>query len=932
MESSRSPMSGTLPLSPEQLAAEGASLRALAQGLLRDPHAAEDVVQETWLTALVRAPDAPRRIGAWLSAVARSFALKRLRGDRRRQRHEILGSRPEAIEEERGSEERARALRSVADALFELDEPYRTALMLRYFEGLTPRALARRLGVPEPTVKSRLARGLVRLRLSLETTSARSGDTGWRDALALLAGLPLPAPVAPAGAGAPTGGASAAPGASHLAPAGGLGLALKIVGAAGGAALVVLALRSTLEANRPGLAPAGPGRAAILAASLGGESPVQDGAKAPGESHVAPAPGERREVASGATSSPALLLLPAEPSFPYAISGVLLDADDVPLAGAVVYLGPRLHGLNRAAETDASGRFSVSFRGRRPSMDVAFTAEHGGRWLGLRELHLSSGKEVRVRAGFPDPSAPVAAFDMASEVEEGSAPGAGGATLSRAVLFGGFSSGVPEPLGRAPALGRDGESSYFVTGTPAGCPGRDLTEVEGMLLDRLRVRAVAAGIEPGAYLEFAGDLGGGGAVLVGADLEGDWAYTIGIGTGTSEVHLETTSQDPPPAVELEGFVLEAFGRPVSGALVGHGAPGAAFSLATRTNEDGSFRLAPLAAGELFVRAGGGDHGIAAARLVLEPGERATWTARLECGEEIRGRLVDPRGKPVAGRLLEVVGRAPLECWSDFTRTDEEGRFAVPNCPRLPCQVRIFPEGVFDDFPATVVEGVWPGPELGDLVLGEEPRAGALELAVLDAAGVPVSDVEARVWRQGSGHARFAARVDGDADVRWRLAGLPSGAYEVEVGTPLGWRDLGRVFVTSGETLEIGQVIYDRPGAVELAVETGEGGPSGQLAPVIWREHGDVFSHCGAVSDPWTTVLAPGDYRVIAASGKASASLPLRIRPSTTEILAVDVDATGALEVRTEGSRARPEPYDDPALLQSCSACHAPVVQAGAGGF
>ncbi len=137
----RPPLTEPFLLTPELFAEQGASLRALARRLLRDRHAAEDVVQDTWLASLVRAPRAPQRIGAWLATVARSIALKRLRGERRRRRHEPLVARCERGDDpaEQMSEERARALRAVADALFELEEPYRTALLLRYFEGLTPR-------------------------------------------------------------------------------------------------------------------------------------------------------------------------------------------------------------------------------------------------------------------------------------------------------------------------------------------------------------------------------------------------------------------------------------------------------------------------------------------------------------------------------------------------------------------------------------------------------------------------------------------------------------------------------------------------------------------------------------------------------------------------------------------------------------------------
>jgi hypothetical protein len=57
--------------------------------------------------------------------------------------------------------------------LLALDEPYQTAIFLRYFEDLPPRAICRRTGANLATVKSRLQRGLVLLRARGSIASAR---------------------------------------------------------------------------------------------------------------------------------------------------------------------------------------------------------------------------------------------------------------------------------------------------------------------------------------------------------------------------------------------------------------------------------------------------------------------------------------------------------------------------------------------------------------------------------------------------------------------------------------------------------------------------------------------------------------------------------------------------------------------------------------
>src|SRR5262249_49356006 len=66
-------------LSPELLAAQGRALRGLARSLLGDEHAADDVVQDTWLACLRHPGQLPERISAWLTTVTRNRALQRVR-------------------------------------------------------------------------------------------------------------------------------------------------------------------------------------------------------------------------------------------------------------------------------------------------------------------------------------------------------------------------------------------------------------------------------------------------------------------------------------------------------------------------------------------------------------------------------------------------------------------------------------------------------------------------------------------------------------------------------------------------------------------------------------------------------------------------------------------------------------------------------------
>src|SRR5262245_4080883 len=72
----------------EELLGHAGWLRRLATSLVRDPGAADDLVQDTWIAALRRPPAAEPR--AWLARVARNLAHNARRAGARRATHEEL--------------------------------------------------------------------------------------------------------------------------------------------------------------------------------------------------------------------------------------------------------------------------------------------------------------------------------------------------------------------------------------------------------------------------------------------------------------------------------------------------------------------------------------------------------------------------------------------------------------------------------------------------------------------------------------------------------------------------------------------------------------------------------------------------------------------------------------------------------------------------
>jgi RNA polymerase sigma-70 factor (ECF subfamily) len=174
-----------LPRSPEALLENRAWIRGLAKSLVIDESRADDVEQQTWLSAIQNGPTYGGSPRAWLGAVVRNWARRLHRSESRRTRHELAAARPEAVSVD-DLVAQAEVQRHLADALLALAEPYRATLLLRFFEDLPPREIAKRMGVPVETVKTRLKRGLAELRARLDGKYGGDGKA-WGIALLPLA-------------------------------------------------------------------------------------------------------------------------------------------------------------------------------------------------------------------------------------------------------------------------------------------------------------------------------------------------------------------------------------------------------------------------------------------------------------------------------------------------------------------------------------------------------------------------------------------------------------------------------------------------------------------------------------------------------------------------------------------------------------------------
>jgi RNA polymerase sigma-70 factor (ECF subfamily) len=169
-------MSSSSAAHPDQAAllAEVSWLRRLAHALVADRDLAEDLVQETCVAALEHAPSERGQLRRWLAAVLRNALRQHARGEGRRRAREAATGGERALARAAAGEpvehlvERVQLQRELVDAVLDLPEPYRGAVLLRYFEQLPPRVIAERTGVPLATVQSRLQRALIKLRARLD--------------------------------------------------------------------------------------------------------------------------------------------------------------------------------------------------------------------------------------------------------------------------------------------------------------------------------------------------------------------------------------------------------------------------------------------------------------------------------------------------------------------------------------------------------------------------------------------------------------------------------------------------------------------------------------------------------------------------------------------------------------------------------------------
>lgn len=157
-------------------------IQGLCTRMTGDTHRGEDLAQEAFARVFAKRKDwvPSAKFSTFLWRVALNLCYDELRRRERRRELSLEGEFADreptpALDEATPdlSIVRDETAARVREALMKISEPYRAVLVLRHYEDLKFREIAEVLGIPEGTVKSRMAEGLSQIAELLEEDEQR---------------------------------------------------------------------------------------------------------------------------------------------------------------------------------------------------------------------------------------------------------------------------------------------------------------------------------------------------------------------------------------------------------------------------------------------------------------------------------------------------------------------------------------------------------------------------------------------------------------------------------------------------------------------------------------------------------------------------------------------------------------------------------------
>lgn len=734
----------------EQVLEASSQLRRVARGLLYDSHSADDVVQDAWVASLRK----ERQVGwdprAWFSGAVRNLSLSKRREEARRIARERKAAKPEALISAASAVERLEVTRRVMDAVEALEEPYRSVILLRFFDDLAPREIARREGVPVNTVRTWVRRGLEHLRRDLDPD-----DSG--DRLRFLGGL---APLAgaspwPITLGLPTGSWQLA---SKCTGGIAMGKAVQWSGASVVALLVAWIGAGWLGDNAlPAVSEHKNGAAEELAAltDVDQTEPKQaEAAALPMQEH------ERSPVRGNERSFSVRGFVFRGYSDGYPDVPLLAELHTTEEAGAELLLEERLvSGADGAFVWDLPvPEQSVTISITPVLMDhIVYTSQEfvvlgdpAPQNLEIRAHPLDITVVGRVvdsqGAGIRD--ATVGTYqdrDQALTDKTGSYRLSSCSTFSSINVYAradGFAAAKTKVrfIGGAELAAED-----IVLGPELRILGRVSDEnglpVIGARVTESPLAAIATQTDDSGYYE-----------MTNLDPEDNRLWVLVEAEGFARAEVEVTKRDSLEIVQdvtlvrgsvLRGRVTDSKQRVIEGARLTLGySPDSYPRLVETSNSEGAYEFPAVGAGEqlLWVERAG----FATRRLELvvpEQSQIIDFDVELSSGSVVAGRIVDEEGEGVPHVPLSIARRARSPFMDDYiaprTRTDAEGRFRMDQLPSCALEVTAFPRGYVRER----LELSGPGQEDVEIVL---QRAGVLSGQVIDGlTGEPLNEFTVR---------------------------------------------------------------------------------------------------------------------------------------------------------------------------------------------
>lgn len=291
-----------------------------------------------------------------------------------------------------------------------------------------------------------------------------------------------------------------------------------------------------------------------------------------------------------------------------------------------------------------------------------------------------------------------------------------------------------------------------------------------------------------------------------------------------------------PGAEVSGRVVDVAGAGVADALVvfdgasDWNIQADARRDGVRSGKDGSFRFAALPAGSFRFVGRHPAHAQGSSGIVMLDGvtPRPGVEIRLSAGATVRGKVVDPEGRPVASARVRVgvasssmIAAEPRQVFSA-----DDGSFTLAGVPRRPLQAVALAENGSSE---TVAVDASRGDVQGlVLVIGVN---GSIAGTVVDKQGEPIEGVQVSALPdlQSGNFDPATFRLRGfvqdltDAGGRFELVGLAPGAYQVRAARSVG---RGRMPTFDGERARTGtrdvRIVLPMDGAVTGKVLLADG--------------------------------------------------------------------------------------------------------------